>query len=277
MTKIKTALIFLLLAMLILCSSCSSKEIQSPTSSSQAVSFPDVKELAVDTSCLSSKKIGWGVGTVKEDERPYSAVSFNEKYKDLGGRFIGEDNKKVYLTFDEGYENGYTAAILDTLKAKKVSAVFFVTYDYASKNPDLVCRIINEGHVLGNHSWSHPSVPTCTDDGAKNEIMRLHNYVLEKFNYKMTLFRFPMGEFSEKTLAVAKNCGYHSVFWSFAYVDWKTDNQPEKQIALKRTTEGAHNGAIYLLHAVSKTNTEILGDFIDNVRNKGYTFSKYDL
>lgn len=231
----------------------------------------------MDTSCLSSKKIGWGVGTVKEDERPYSAVSFNEKYKGLGGRFIGEDNKKVYLTFDEGYENGYTAAILDTLKAKKVSAVFFVTYDYASKNPDLVCRIINEGHVLGNHSWSHPSVPTCTDDGAKNEIMRLHNYVLEKFNYKMTLFRFPMGEFSEKTLAVAKNCGYQSVFWSFAYVDWKTDNQPEKQIALKRTTEGAHNGAIYLLHAVSKTNTEILGDFIDNVRNKGYTFSKYDL
>ncbi len=275
MNRIKVAFVFLICAMLTLCSSCSSRKIESPSSSSQ-LNKP-TQTTAVDTSCLSSKKIGWGVGSIEPGQRPHSAVSFNEKYKDLGGRFIGEDNKKVYLTFDEGYENGYTAAILDTLKEKKVSAVFFVTYDYVSKNPDLVCRIINEGHVLGNHSWSHPSVPTCSDDGAKNEIMRLHSYVLEKFNYKMTLFRFPMGEFSEKTLAIAKNCGYQSVFWSFAYVDWKTDNQPDKQIALKKTTEGAHNGAIYLLHAVSKTNTEILGDFIDTVRNKGYTFSKYDL
>ena len=273
MNRIKVALVFLLSAMLFLCSSCSDKEMQSPSSQANELT----QTTAVDTSCLSSKKIGWGVGNVKEGERPYSAVSFNEKYCKLGGRFIGQDNKKVYLTFDEGYENGFTAAILDTLKEKKVSAVFFVTYDYVSKNPDLVLRMINEGHVLGNHSWSHPSVPTCTEDGAKNEIMRLHNYVLEKFNYKMTLFRFPMGEFSEKTLAIAKNCGYKSVFWSFAYVDWKTDSQPEKTAALDKTVKGAHNGAIYLLHAVSQTNTEILGDFIDNVQNKGYTFSKYDL
>lgn len=280
MNKIKAALVFFVCAMLTLCSSCAEKETQGQSSKNLS-SFPEVKELtqttAVDTSCLSSKKIGWGVGTVKEGERPYSAVSFNEKYKDLGGRFVGEDNKKVYLTFDEGYENGFTSAILDTLKDKKVSAVFFVTYDYVNKNPDLVCRMINEGHILGNHSWSHPSVPTCTEDDAKNEIMRLHNYVLEKFNYKMTLFRFPMGEFSEKTLAIAKNCGYKSVFWSFAYVDWKTDSQPDKAASLKKITQGAHNGAIYLLHAVSKTNAEILGDFIDNVENKGYTFSKYDL
>lgn len=280
MNKIKAAFVFLVCAMLTICSSCSNKEIQTPSSSSDLNSFPEVKELtqtAVDTSCLSNKKIGWGVGSIVADERPNSAVSYNEKYKQLGGRFIGEDNKKVYLTFDEGYENGYTAAILDTLKVKKVSAVFFVTYDYASKNPDLICRMINEGHILGNHSWSHPSVPTCSDEDAKNEIMRLHNYVLENFNYKMTLFRFPMGEFSEKTLAIAKNYGYQSVFWSFAYVDWKTDNQPDKQSALKKTSDGAHNGAIYLLHAVSQTNTEILGDFIDAVKNKGYTFSKYDL
>lgn len=263
----------MLSAMLFLCSSCSDKEMQSPSSQVNELT----QTTAVDTSCLSSKKIGWGVGNVKEGERPYSAVSFNEKYCELGGRFIGQDNKKIYLTFDEGYENGFTAAILDTLKEKKVSAVFFVTYDYVSKNSDLVLRMINEGHILGNHSWSHPSVPTCTEDGAKNEIMRLHNYVLEKFNYKMTLFRFPMGEFSEKTLAIAKNCGYKSVFWSFAYVDWKTDSQPEKTAALEKTVNGAHNGAIYLLHAVSQTNTEILGDFIDNVQNKGYTFSKYDL
>ena len=280
MNKTKVILAFLLCAMLILCSSCSSKKVEN-SSSSNISSFPEVKELsqttAVDTSCLSNKKIGWGVGAVKEGERPYSAVSFNQKYEQLGGRFIGEDNKKVYLTFDEGYENGYTATILDTLKEKKVSAVFFVTYDYACKNPELIKRMINEGHIIGNHSWSHPSVPTCTDDEAKNEIMKLHNYVLECFDYKMSLFRFPMGEFSEKTLAIAKNCGYESVFWSFAYVDWKTDSQPDKSAALKKTTESVHNGAIYLLHAVSKTNDEILGDFIDEVKNKGYTFSKYDL
>ena len=280
MNRVRTVSVFLICAMLFLCSSCSSREIENPSSQIKS-SSSNIEEIAqtapADTGSLSGQKVCWGVGSIKAGERPYSAVSYNEKYGSLGGRFIGEDNKNIYLTFDEGYENGYTADILDTLKEKKVSAVFFVTYDYVQKKPELVKRMINEGHIVGNHSWSHPSVPTCSDEGAKNEIMRLHNYVLENFNYKMTLFRFPMGEFSERTLAIAKNCGYESVFWSFAYVDWKTDNQPERSAALEKTTNCVHNGAIYLLHAVSKTNAEILGDFIDAIQNKGYTFSKYNL
>ena len=282
MMSIKSALCFFIVAMLFICSSCGNNEKVNPSSSSSRPgSTPIIEEMnetaETDTTALNSKCIGWGVGKTEKGIRPSSAVLYNQKYKELGGRFIGEDNKKVYLTFDEGYENGYTSVILDTLKEKGVSAVFFVTYDYVKKNHDLVLRMINEGHIVGNHSWSHPSMPSCTQEEAKNEIMRLHNLVLEKFNYKMTLFRFPRGEFSERTLAVAKNCGYKSVFWSFAYVDWKTDSQPEPAAALCKTVDGAHNGEIYLLHAVYKTNSEILSDFIDGVTKDGYTFSKYDL
>lgn len=221
---------------------------------------------------LSNTKKCWGQGyNVNDRNQPVSCVEYNDRYGKLGGVFLDSKENNICLTFDEGYENGYTSSILDTLKAKNVKAVFFVTYDYVKKNPDLIRRMIDEGHVIGNHSWSHPSMPTLTAEKAKSEISKLHEYVETNFGYEMTLFRPPMGEFSERTLAIASSLGYKSVFWSFAYKDYDVNNQPDPQAAYDRITKAAHSGGIFLIHAVSKTNAEILGSVIDSFTEQGYT------
>ena len=224
---------------------------------------------------LDNTKRGWGQGTqVDSDNRPISCTQFQNKYGKYSAVFIEDNTKKIYLTFDEGYENGYTSKILDSLKEKKVPAVFFVTYDYAKRNHDLVQRMIREGHIVGNHSYTHPSMPTLSISKASDEITKMHSYVKENFNYTMTLFRPPMGEFSERTLALAQNLKYKSVFWSFAYVDWNPQKQIGTDKAYKKVVSGLHNGAIYLLHAVSKDNAEILGAFIDKAKEEGYEFAR---
>ena len=240
-----------------------------PEVSAPAVLNPNYTDIAK----LSNKKNGCGQGTqVNQDNRPISCDTFQSKYGQYNAVFIKENNKNVYLTFDEGYENGYTSKILDVLKGKKAPAVFFVTYDYAKRNPDLIKRMIAEGHIVGNHSYTHPSMPTVSLEKASEEITKLHDYIKENFNYTMTLFRPPMGEYSEQTLALTKELGYQSVFWSFAYKDWDTKKQPDETTALKKTVDAVHGGAVYLLHAVSQTNTNILGGFIDGVRTKGFEF-----
>ena len=219
---------------------------------------------------------GWGPGgAVNERNQPAGSVMYNNKFGSYDALFMAEGDKNIYLTFDEGYENGYTEKILNTLRDKNVKAVFFVTYDYVTRNPELVRRIIDEGHVLGNHSMKHLSMPSLSAADAAEEIAGLHQYVKENFGYEMNLFRPPMGEFSERTLAVTKDLGYKSVFWSFAHKDWVTDDQPDPAAALEKTTKALHPGAIYLLHAVSATNTEILGDLIDNARAAGYVISGF--
>jgi len=167
--------------------------------------------------------------------------------------------------------------ILDTLLEKDAKAVFFVTGDYVKRNADLVQRMIDEGHIVGSHSWSHPSMPGETIEDAAAELTELHDYVKENFGYDMYLFRFPMGEFSERTLALVQDMGYQSVFWSFAYRDWEVDNQMSESDAMARLQQYAHPGAIFLLHAVSSTNASILGDLIDWLRDEGYEVSPYDL
>lgn len=261
-------------------SSASAEPIPDPGSSVQdIVSELDASTPAVmtpnftDLSKLSGKKNGWGQGTqVDENNRPTSCTQFQEKYGQYDAVFIKENNQDVYLTFDEGYENGFTAKILDVLKEKKAPAVFFVTYDYVKRNPDLIKRMIAEGHVVGNHSYNHPSMPSVSLEKAAEEITKLHEYVKENFGYTMTLFRPPMGEYSEQTLALTKELGYQTVFWSFAYKDWDPKNQPEEEKSLQKTVDACHGGAVYLLHAVSETNTNILGRFIDGVREKGFVF-----
>ena len=226
-------------------------------------------EAAYASSYMDMTKIGWGLGKEKNDRnQPVDAVNAQEKYKAYNAGFVAADGK-IMLTFDEGYENGYTAEILDILKEKGVRAVFFVTYDYCRSSPELVQRMIDEGHTVGNHSYSHPSFPDCSEKEMIDEIMNLHDYVAEKFGYKMTLFRFPKGEFSEKSLSVAKSLGYMPVFWSFAYNDWDINAQPDKAEALEKIKASTHCG-IYLLHAVSATNTAILGEVIDYWKAEGY-------
>lgn len=225
---------------------------------------------------LNKNKKGYGQGTaVDEKNRPIDAIKLQEKYKEQQGIFIGEDSNKIYLTFDQGYETGNMTKILDVLKEKKVSVVFFVDHNYVSKNRDLILRMINEGHIIGNHTYSHPSMPDLSLEKVKEEITKFHDYMVENFNYNMTLLRPPRGEYSEQTLAVTNSLGYKTIFWSVAYADWSQDNRLGAQKSYRILVDKLHNGAIYLLHSVSKDNTEILDSFIDTARSKGYEFSLY--
>lgn len=231
-----------------------------------------VPAYASDLSGYDNTKISWGLGAATDSYgRPSDAVNAEAKYSDSGGLFVGDaEHKRLWLTFDEGYENGYTERILDVLKEKNVRAVFFVTYDYAKDNPGLIKRMIDEGHTVGNHTMSHPSLPDCSDEEMVNELKELHDYISQQFGYDMYVMRPPRGEFSERVLECAKQLGYTTVLWSFAYYDWDVDKQPDSAQAFEKITSKVHPGAVYLLHAVSKTNTEILGSVIDNWRENGY-------
>ena len=216
-------------------------------------------------------KIGYGQGTaVDEKNRPIDALQFNSRFGDLDAFALSGDDKRIIITFDQGYENGYTAKILDTLREKNVQAIFFLTGPYAKTESALVKRMINEGHILGNHGMTHASLPTLCDEDAKKEIMSLHEYVMNNYGYQMQYFRCPCGEYSEQVLETLKNCGYKTLFWSSAYVDWDTNRQPVPAEGLKKLTDAAHGGEILLLHSVSATNAEILGQMIDNFRAKGF-------
>lgn len=231
-----------------------------------------------DLSSLSNQKQGWGQGVqVDAANRPLGSLSFQEKYGKYDALFIGEDEKVVYLTFDEGYENGYTPQILDTLKEKNVKAVFFVTLDYVKSQPELIQRMIDEGHVIGNHSAKHPSFPDVPTERCEQEIRDVERYLADNFGYTgMNLFRPPAGEFSERVLAQMQSMGYKTIFWSYAYKDWDPNNQMGADKALAKVNGALHNGAIYLLHAVSCDNAEILDDFIDHARSEGYEFKLFE-
>ena len=230
---------------------------------------------AMDTTVHS-----YGPGLTSGGKRAPYAESDQKKYAQYGANFIAPDNGKIYLTFDCGYEytatdeNGskyrVTERILDILKEKNVKAVFFVTMYYVKDQPDLVQRMIDEGHAVGNHSNNHPIMPEQTIDKMIYEVTSLHEYVLEHFSYEMRLFRPPTGAFSVQSLAVVQNLGYKNVHWSFAYADWDPAKQPDTASALGRVTTSAHSGAIYLLHAVSTTNAAILADAIDYFIAEGY-------
>lgn len=229
-----------------------------------------------DFASLSNTSEGWGPGGDRNElNQYYCCFSYNKKYQAYDAYFTVENSNYIYLTMDEGYENGYTPAILDTLKEKNVKIVFFVTSQFVKSNPQLVQRMIDEGHTVGNHSTSHPSkgMPSLSIEAQKNDIMNLHNIIKNDYGYEMTLFRNPAGIFSEQSLAVTKSLGYKSVFWSFAYYDYDPADQPEPTKALNKMIKELHPGAIYLLHAVSATNTEVLGDFIDQARAAGYEFA----
>lgn len=258
--------------------SSSSQTSQSESSSesiatAEAVSGAEKKDFS-QLSGLSEKLIGWGPGTERDENgQIVGAVRAQSQYGKYNALFIGKNEKRLILTFDEGYENGYTEKILDTLKEKNVKAVFFVTGDYVEREAELVERIISEGHVVGNHSVNHYSLPTISLEEAEKEIMELHEQVEEQFHYTMTLFRPPKGEYSEKTLMLAKTLGYQNIFWSFAYKDWEVDNQMGVSAAFEKMCNGLHPGAVYLLHAVSSDNAALLGDWIDYVQKQGYEFT----
>lgn len=235
---------------------------------------PTANECDWDYSSLKRDRNGYGQGTHFDDlNRPKGALRFNEECSKYNAKAINDtDEKVISLTFDQGYENGYTSMILDTLKEKGVKATFFVVGDYAERQPELVKRMIDEGHTVGSHSWHHYSMPDLSVEEATKEIMDLHEYMLTNFGIQMNKFRPPKGEYSELSLAVTGDLGYTTVLWSFAYADWDPDKQPDHAASLQKLIDRAHPGAIYLLHSVSETNAAILGDFIDEMVKQGYSF-----
>ena len=221
---------------------------------------------------LDSTRKDWGPGGPKDDRnRSQGSLAYNKLYGKYDATFLEEDSEEIYLTFDQGYENGYTPAFLDALKERGVKGVFFLTGDYVRRQPELIQRMIDEGHVLGSHSDNHPDMPSLPLEEAWEDTRSLHNMLVEQFDYEPKLYRFPAGAFNEQLLAMIRKAGYRSVFWSFAYRDWEVDNQPDPATALQTILDSAHPGGIYLLHTVSETNSQIIGDVIDGFIEKGYT------
>lgn len=234
--------------------------------------------ITTSTTIEDNKVYAWGFVRAKNNEQPAFTKSYTDVLDKYNGIYIGNNNDKIlYLTFDEGYENGYTSQILDVLKQKNVPAAFFITGDYIKRNEELVKRMIEEGHIVGNHSMNHPSFPTLkTESKIQEELKSLEEILLEKFNYTMTYFRPPKGEYNSFSMKCINNLGYTTVLWSFAYDDWDVKKQNREAYAKKIITQNFHNGSIILLHAVSKDNANILDYVIDSAINEGYTFKSLD-
>lgn len=234
-----------------------------------------------DVDTLDSEEIIWAPGTERNEANcPTGAITFQETYGAYQADFyIPDAQDEVYLTFDVGYEAGYVGEILDILQNRDVKAVFFITLPFAQTNPELVQRMIDEGHIVGNHSAYNPEegIAQLSLEDQKAAVMELDEYMEDTFQYNMCLFRFPNGRFSVQSLAMVNNLDYDSVFWSFSYADYDTDQQPDRTDSLKALTAGLHNGAIYLLSARSETNCSILDDFITETNGAGYTFAVYSV
>lgn len=226
---------------------------------------------------LDNKKIGWGIKRNDNHKQP-DVGSVNRKILDkYQGIYMGNNDKKlIYLTFDLGYEAGYTSKILEVLKQNDVKATFFITAHYVNTQPDLVKQMIDEGHIVGNHTVNHKSMPTCSLDTIKKEVMDLHSAIYDKFGYEMKFIRPPKGEYSERTVAYTNTLGYTSVMWSFAYDDWDEAKQGRENYGKKKILDNLHNGEVMLLHATSKDNSNILDEVIKEIKNQGYEFRNID-
>jgi len=186
------------------------------------------------------------------------------------------EKKYIYLTFDCGYEAGYTEKILKTLTDNEITATFFITAHYLNSAEDMVKKIIESGSAIGNHTVNHKNLVNLSDDEIKKEIMDLHNALYEKLGYEMKYFRPPKGEFSERVLSTVNSLGYTSVFWSNTYDDWDKNNQGRGEYGKKKILDNLHNGSIILLHSTSEDNSLILDDIIKEAKNMGYEFKSLD-
>lgn len=226
---------------------------------------------------LSNTKIGWGIKRNDNHAQPDLGSKNKALLDEYNGIAMGnKESKYVYLTFDEGYEAGYTDRILQTLKDNNVTATFFITAHYVNTQSELVQKMIDNGHIVGNHTVNHKSMPTLTDEQIKTEVMTLHTTLYEKFGYEMKYIRPPMGEFSERTLSLTNNLGYTTVMWSFAYDDWNEDNQKGIEYAKEKILNNVHNGAVILLHGNSSDNCNVLDYIIKEIKNMGYEFKSLD-
>ncbi len=216
----------------------------------------------------------WGLSFRQEGAAPTGSAGAEELRK-LDAAYLGDTTQPViYLTFDAGYENGCTEQILDTLKKHQVPAAFFLVGNYIEKNADLVRRMADEGHIVGNHTMHHPDMSKISDPAAfRKELEELENLYRDTTGQEMPkYYRPPQGTYSEENLKMAQNLGYKTVFWSLAYVDWNNDAQPSKDEAFAKLIPRIHNGAVVLLHSTSRTNAEILDQLLTQWKDIGYRF-----
>ena len=236
----------------------------------------DIEHVKDIFSFFSEKgELNWyyvGKGKDNIAEPPKESASF---LKENDAYYLGDTSQKViYLTFDEGYENGNTGKILDILKELNIPAAFFVVKPYIDKDPDLIKRMAEEGHIVGNHSVHHPSMAQIHDkEKFKAELTGVEEAYKEVTGEDMPkFFRPPMGKYSEESLKMTKELGYKTIFWTFAYKDWLINDQPAEGYAVDKICKGSHPGCIMLLHAVSDTNTKVLKNALKTLQDEGYEF-----
>ena len=216
----------------------------------------------------------WGL-SFRQDNVPPVAPASPAQLSRYGGVYLGDATQKVIcLTFDAGYENGCTEQILDTLKAHQVPAAFFLVGSYIEKNADLVRRMVEEGHIVGNHTMHHPDMSQLTDKASfEKELTAVEEIFREKTGKDLPkYYRPPQGIYSEENLKLAQELGYRTVFWSLAYADWNNDAQPTREQAFDKLLPRIHNGAVVLLHSTSKTNAAILDELLTRWKELGYSF-----
>ena len=220
----------------------------------------------------------WGLSFQQEGQSPTGTASVSQ-LKKYNAAYIGDTNQKVlYLTFDAGYENGCTEKILDILKKHNVKAAFFLVGNYIEKNADLVRRMVDEGHIVANHTMHHPDMSKISNkESFAKELQDLEALFRSVTGKEMPkYYRPPQGVYSENNLKMAQELGYKTVFWSLAYVDWNNDAQPTAEHAFSKLLPRTHNGAVILLHSTSKTNAEILDELLTRWKNMGYQFQTVD-
>lgn len=236
-----------------------------------------IDNISIDNKQLNSAEKNWFFKPQKDNKPSEEPAEVLELLKNYSGYYLGDTSKKeLYLTFDEGYENGYTTKILDVLKVNEVKAAFFVTTDYIKTNPEIIKRMVEEGHLVCNHSDTHPSMAKKALQGKESfetEFTETEKAFEEVTGLKMSkFFRPPMGKYSELSMYYTKQLGYKTIFWSFAYMDWIPEKQPSPEAAIKKIMGRTHNGAVVLLHAVSKTNAVIMDSILKEWKAQGYEF-----
>lgn len=226
----------------------------------------------------SAEITNWGLSFQEEGQPPIGnadseyLAQFNALYR------VPTEEKILYLTFDAGYENGNTEKILDALKAHQVPATFFLVGNYLETQPELVCRMVEEGHTVGNHTYSHPDMSAIAqEEDFRQELLKNEELYREITGEEMAkLYRPPQGKYCESNLCMAQKLGYRTVFWSLAYVDWYEDDQPTKEEAFGKLLPRIHPGAVVLLHSTSATNGEILDELLTRWEEMGYTFGRLE-
>ena len=238
----------------------------------------DTEQVETVFDSIEASSENWGLGFSREGQPP-TANATPEQLKPYDTYYIGDTSKKIiYLTFDAGFENGNTAAILDALKKHNVKAAFFLVGNYIDTSPELVKRMLAEGHIVGNHTYTHPDMSAISSKEAfQKELNKLESLYESTTGKKMTkYYRPPQGKYSVENLKMAKEMGYKTIFWSLAYVDWYQDKQPTKEQAFKKLLGRIHPGAVVLLHSTSKTNGQILDELLTKWEEMGYTFGTLD-